>query len=54
MQRQIYADILNIKQSAKNTKFNKRNWNFSLQEIIRSRNQAFRKKLNQICKKWNL
>jgi len=45
---------LNIEQSAKNTEFNKRNWNFSLQEIMRSRNQAFSKNSNQICKKRNL
>jgi len=54
VQRQTHADILNIKQSAKNIEFNKRNWNFSLQEIIRSRNQAFSKNLNWICKKRNL
>ncbi len=53
VQRQINADILNIEQSAKNTKFNKRNWNFSLQEIMRSRNQAFSKNSNRICKKRN-
>ena len=33
MQRQTHADISNIEQSAKNTEFNKRNRNFSLQEI---------------------
>ncbi len=30
VQRQTHANILNIEQSAKNTEFNKRNWNFSL------------------------
>ena len=30
VQRQTHADIWNIEQSAKNTEFNKRNWNFSL------------------------
>jgi len=54
VQRQTYADILNIEQSAKNIEFNKRNWNFSLQEIMRSRNQAFSKNSNRICKKRNL
>ncbi len=54
MQRQTYADILNIEQSAKNTEFNKRNRNFSLQEIMRARNQAFSKTSNQICKRRNL
>ncbi len=54
VQRQTHADILNIEQSAKNTEFNKRNWNFSLQEIVRSRNQAFSKNSNRICKKRNL
>ena len=54
MQRQTHANILNIEQSAKNTKFNKRNQNFSLQEIVRSRNQAFSKNSNRICKKRNL
>ncbi len=53
VQRQTYADILNIEQSAKNTEFNKRNQNFSLQEIVRSRNRAFSKNSNRICKKWN-
>jgi len=38
MQRQTYANISNIEQSAKNFEFNKRNWNFSLQEIVRSEN----------------
>ena len=33
--------------------FNKRNRNFSLQEIMRSRNQAFSKNSNRICKKRN-
>ncbi len=54
VQRQTHADILNIEQSAKNTEFNKRNRNFSLQEIMRSRNQAFSKNSNRICKKRNL
>jgi len=54
VQRQTHADILNIEQSAKNTKFNKRNWNFSLQEIMRLRNWAFSKNSNRICKKRNL
>ena len=54
MQRQTHADILNIEQSAKNIKFNKRNRNFSLQEIVRSRNRAFSKNSNRICKKRNL
>ncbi len=49
VQRQTYADILNIEQSAKNIKFNKRNRNFSLQEIVRSRNWAFSKNSNRIC-----
>ncbi len=53
VQRQTHADISNIEQSAKNTEFNKRNWNFSLQEIMRSRNQAFSKNSNRICKKRN-
>jgi len=53
VQRQTHADILNIEQSAKNTEFNKRNRNFSLQEIVRSRNQAFSKNSNRICKKRN-
>jgi hypothetical protein len=30
LQRQIYENILNIKQSAKNTEFNTRNRNFSV------------------------
>ncbi len=30
VQRQTHTNILNIEQSAKNTEFNKRNWNFSL------------------------
>jgi len=38
VQRQTHTDILNIEQSVKNIEFNKRNWNFSLQEIMRSRN----------------
>ena len=38
----------------KNTEFNKRNWNFSLQEIMRSENQISDKDANQICKKWNM
>jgi len=54
VQRQTHTDILNIEQSAKNTEFNKRNRNFSLQEIMRSRNQAFSKNSNRICKKRNL
>jgi len=54
VQRQTYADILNIEQSAKNTEFNKRNRNFSLQEIMRARNQAFSKTLNRICKRLSL
>ncbi len=53
VQRQTHADILNIEQSAKNTEFNKRNQNFSLQEIMKSRNQAFSKNSNRICKKRN-
>jgi len=53
VQRQIHADISNIEQSAKNTEFNKRNRNFSLQEIVRSRNRAFSKNSNRICKKRN-
>ena len=53
VQRQTHVDILNIEQSAKNTEFNKRNWNFSLQEIMRSRNWAFSKNSNRICKKRN-
>ncbi len=53
VQRQTHVDILNIEQSAKNTEFNKRNRNFSLQEIMRSRNQAFSKNSNRICKKRN-
>ena len=48
---QIYW-ILNKVQ--KNTEFNKRNWNFSLQEIMRSENQISDKDANQICKKWNM
>ena len=54
VQRQTHANILNIEQSAKNTEFNKRNRNFSLQEIMRSRNWAFSKNSNRICKKRNL
>ncbi len=54
VQRQTHVNILNIEQSAKNIEFNKRNWNFSLQEIIRSRNRAFSKNSNRICKKRNL
>jgi len=54
VQRQTHADILNIEQSAKNFEFNKRNQNFSLQEIMRLRNQAFSKNSNRICKKRNL
>jgi len=54
VQRQTHADILNIEQSAKNTEFNKRNWNFSLQEIVRARNWAFSKTSNRICKRRNL
>ncbi len=46
MQRQTYANILNIEQSAKNTEFNKRNWNFLLQEIMRSENQISDKDAN--------
>jgi len=38
VQRQTHANISNIEQSAKNTEFNKRNRNFSLQEIMKSRN----------------
>jgi len=53
VQRQTHADILNIEQSAKNIEFNKRNQNFSLQEIVRSRNQAFSKNSNRIRKKRN-
>ncbi len=53
VQRQTHADISNIEQSAKNTEFNKRNRNFSLQEIMRSRNRAFSKNLNRICKNRN-
>ncbi len=53
VQRQTHADILNIEQSAKNTEFNKRNRNFSLQEIVRLRNWAFSKNSNRICKKRN-
>jgi len=54
VQRQTHADISNIEQSAKNTEFNKRNRNFSLQEIVRARNQAFSKTSNRICKRRNL
>ncbi len=54
VQRQTHANILNIEQSAKNFEFNKRNQNFSLQEIMRSRNWAFSKNSNRICKKRNL
>jgi len=54
VQRQTHVDTSNIEQSAKNTEFNKRNWNFSLQEIIRARNRAFSKTLNRICKRRNL
>ncbi len=50
VQRQTHADILNIEQSAKNIELNKRNRNFSLQEIVRSRNQAFSKNSNQKAK----
>ncbi len=46
MQRQTHADISNIEQSAKNTEFNKRNRNFSLQEIMRSENQISGKDAN--------
>ncbi len=53
VQRQTHIDILNIEQSAKNTEFNKRNRNFSLQEIMRSRNWTFSKNSNRICKKRN-
>jgi len=53
VQRQTHADILNIEQSAKNIEFNKRNRNFSLQEIVRSRNWAFSKTSNRICKRRN-
>ncbi len=54
VQRQTYADILNIEQSAKNIEFNKRNWNFSLQEIMRSENQISDKDANWIRKRWNV
>ncbi len=54
VQRQTYADILNIEQSAKNTEFNKRNRNFSLQEIMRSENQISDKDANRIRKRWNM
>jgi len=54
VQRQTHADILNVEQSAKNTEFNKRNRNFSLQEIVRARNRAFSKTSNRICKRRNL
>ncbi len=54
MQRQTHADISNIEQSAKNTEFNKRNWNFSLQEIVRARNWAFSRTSNRIWKRRNL
>ena len=53
VQRQTHANISNIEQSAKNIEFNKRNRNFSLQEIVRSRNRAFSKNSNWICKKRN-
>jgi len=54
MQRQTHADILNIEQSVKNTEFNKRNWNFSLQEIMRSENWISDKDANRIRKRWNV
>ncbi len=54
MQRQTHADISNIEQSAKNTEFNKRNWNFSLQEIMRSENRISDKDANWIRKRWNV
>ncbi len=53
VQRQTHADISNIEQSAKNTEFNKRNRNSSLQGTVRSRNRAFSKNSNRICKKRN-
>jgi len=54
VQRQTHANILNIEQSVKNFEFNKRNRNFSLQEIMRSENQILDKDANQICKRWNM
>ena len=54
VQRQTYADILNIEQSAKNIEFNRRNRNFSLQEIMRSENRISNKDANQIRKRWNM
>ncbi len=53
VQRQTHADISNIEQSAKNTEFNKRNRNSSLQGTVGSRNRAFSKNSNRICKKRN-
>jgi len=49
VQRQTHANILNIEQSAKNTEFNKRNRNFSLQEIMKTRNRAFRSATRFTC-----
>ena len=54
VQRQIHANILNIEQSANNTEFNKRNRNFSLQEIMRSENWISDKDANRIRKRWNM
>ncbi len=54
MQRQTYADILNIEQSAKNIEYNKRNRNFSLQEIMKSGNWISDKDANWIRKRWNM
>ncbi len=54
MQRQTHVDISNIEQSAKNIEFNKRNRNFSLQEIMKSENWISDKDANRIRKRWNI
>ena len=54
MQRQIYADILNIEQSAKNTEFHKRYRNFSLQEIKHLARIQIEFAKSETCKTINL